>query len=417
MSVLLTLKFKCYIEYMTVHYNLPDNWIKYDLVAIVQELASAKAAVLSLTAIPFQRPWAEKLQEIELKREVAGTSKIEGAEFTERELDEALSEKAKEKDLSRSQLQARAASNTYKWLAKLPDDRPIDAELIKETHRRIVTGCDDDHCAPGTLRSSGQNVTFGRPRHRGVEGGTECERALNLLINAMNQEFRGHDKLIQGLALHYHFGAMHPFQDGNGRTARALEALMLQRGQLKDTLFISMSNYYYDEKNTYLESLSKVRERNFDLTPFLKFALRGIAQQCERLLREIKIHVQKSLFRDVMTTMFGRLTSTRKRALATRQCQILNKLLGVNDPIEYRDLFNVLFVSYKDLTDPMRAFVRDLNGLSALRATVVNKEGVRETEKYMVSIRLEWATEITETAFYQEINKLPAAKTKLMVSQ
>jgi Fic family protein len=35
--------------------------------------------------------------------------------------------------------------------------------------------------------------------------------------------------VIQALALRYHFAAMHSFMDGNGRTARALEALMLQR--------------------------------------------------------------------------------------------------------------------------------------------------------------------------------------------
>jgi Fic family protein len=41
---------------------------------------------------------------------------------------------------------------------------------------------------------------------------------------------------------------MHPFLDGNGRTARALEALMLQRTGLRDTLLIAMSNYSYEQK-------------------------------------------------------------------------------------------------------------------------------------------------------------------------
>ena len=52
---------------------------------------------------------------------------------------------------------------------------------------------------------------------------------------------------------------------------------MLQRGQLKDTLFIAMSNYYYDEKDEYLSTLSTVREQNYNLTPFLKFGLKGVA--------------------------------------------------------------------------------------------------------------------------------------------
>ncbi len=399
---------------MTIKYEEPNSWIKYDAAEIVNELTAAKASVIALTLIPYQRSWAEALQEMELKREVAGTSKIEGAEFTERELEEALSGKAADVDMTRSQRQARAAINTYRWIEKLPLDRPIDETLIKEIHRRIVTGCDDDHCEPGEFRRQDHNVVFGRPRHRGISGGPECAQGVSRLLGALNQQFRGHDQLIQALALHYHFGAMHPFQDGNGRTARALEALMLQRAHLKDTLFISMSNYYYDEKNGYLDSLSKVRENNFDLTPFLKFALRGVALQCQRLLKEIRGHVQKSLFRDVMGKMYGRLHSTRKRALARRQCEILTRLLDRDTPIEYRDLYAFLERDYVGLTAPFRAFVRDLNGLIRLGATSVAKE---KDDKFMVSIRLEWATEVTETDFYREINKLPAAKTRLLVSQ
>jgi Fic family protein len=40
------------------------------------------------------------------------------------------------------------------------------------------------------------------------------------------------------------FAAMHPFADGNGRTARALEALLLQRAGLREACFIPMSNYF-----------------------------------------------------------------------------------------------------------------------------------------------------------------------------
>src|SRR5262245_37208955 len=108
-----------------VIYQAPDHWIKYDPSEIVDELTAAKAAVLTLTSIPFQRSWAERLQEMELKREVAGTSKIEGADFTDKELDDALSGDAKDQDMTRSQRQARAAVNTYRWIARLPADLPI----------------------------------------------------------------------------------------------------------------------------------------------------------------------------------------------------------------------------------------------------------------------------------------------------
>jgi Fic family protein len=396
---------------MAVPYKIPENWIKYDIFAIISELTEAKAAVLSLTAIPFQRSWAESLQAMELKREVAGTSRIEGADFTDRELEDAMGGVTPEGELTRSQKQARAALSTYRWIADLEPSRPIDGDLVRTIHRRIVTGCDDDHCVPGELRPDGENVGFGRPVHRGAEGGTECQRAFDLLFDAVNGQFRGHDALIRALALHYHMGAMHPFQDGNGRTARAVEALILQRSQLKDSLFVAMSNYYYDEKPKYLQALSDVRSLDFDLTPFLKFGLTGIAKQCQRLLREIRAHVQKTLYRDVMTRMYGRLHSKRKRAMGRRQCEILNRLLDM-EPIDYLAFFDIIGKHYDGLENPVRAFVRDLNQLSAIRAIIVRKVG----EQHLVAARPEWATEITETDFYRQINQLPSAKTRLAIS-
>ena len=384
--------------------------------AIVGELTAAKASILSLTNIPFQRSWAENLQEMELKREVAGTSRIEGADFTEREFEEAVSGDTPDEHFSRSQRQARAAIYTYRWIEKLSHDRPIDEDFVKELHRRIVTGCDDDHCPPGQFRGDGHNVSFGRPRHRGVEGGPECSKAMRQLIEALNGEFLKHDPLIQALALHYHIGAMHPFHDGNGRTARALEVFFLRRAHLKDSLFVAMSNYYYDEKDGYLSSLSEVRKQNYDLTSFIKFGLKGIFLQCERLLKEIRIHLQRTLFRDVMGQMYGRLRSTRKRALAQRQWEILNKLLELDHEIEFNDLFEQLEKHYNTLKTPLRAYVRDLNHLSGLRAINVRRtEGHRpESVMFLIAVRLEWATEITETEFYRQIDSLPVAKTRLI---
>src|SRR3972149_2131123 len=129
-------------------YTIPENWLKYDLQKIVPALVEAESLVLALKNIPYQRDWVEKLQALELKREVAGTSRLEGADFTEKELDEALKASPGEL-LTRSQRQAHAAVNTYRWLASLPDNRPLDSGLILDIHRRIVTGCDDDHCEPG----------------------------------------------------------------------------------------------------------------------------------------------------------------------------------------------------------------------------------------------------------------------------
>lgn len=389
-----------------IKYSLPENWVKYNPVVVVKELAEAKAAVLSLRTIPYQRSWVETLQQIELKREVAGTSRIEGAEFTDKELDVAMKE-TPEQLLTRSQRQAHAALQTYRWISRVPDDQPINAELILHTHRMIVTGADDDHCPPGKLRGKDQNVNFGQPRHRGAEGGEECQKAFSGFVEALQGVYRDHDSVIQALAAHYHLAAMHPFLDGNGRTARALEALLLQRAGLKDTCFIAMSNYYYDEKPAYLATLSEVRVHEHDLTPFLIFGLRGVALQSRRLLSEIQGQVSKALFKNMMYDLFNRLRTKRKRIIAMRQMAILKLLLEV-DSLDANQIYEKTEELYKKLKNPVKALSRDLLGLAELRAVDATKD---PRDRYNFRVRLEWPTEITETDFFDRIKKLPKAKT------
>lgn len=390
---------------MIVRYELPRDWISYDKTVIFDELMAAKAAMLALTQIPYQRSWADELQKVQLKREVAGTSRIEGAEFTEKELDAAMRETPEQLE-TRSQKQAAAAVQTYRWIARLPADRPLDEALICEVHRRLVHNCDDDHCAPGQLRTRDQNVTFGAPRHRGAEGGEECTTALQSLVQAARGAYREHDPLIQALALHYHFAAMHPFLDGNGRTARALEALMLQRTGLRDTLFIAMSNYYYEQKTGYLNALNETRAAGHDITLFLKFALKGIASQCRRLFEEIRLQVIKALYRNTVTDLFGRMKSPRKRVVSGRHVQLLNLLLDEEEMTltalteRTRHIFNV--------SNPYKALIRDLNYLIGLDA--ISAKALPDKTGFLLSINLNWPTKITETEFFRRTKEMPKGK-------
>lgn len=397
---------------MVVPYEQPDHHIKYDPQAIAMSFAEAKAAVMSLTTMPYQRRWVEALQEVQLKREVAGTSRIEGAEFTERELEAAIKpQETAEQLFTRSQKQAHAAMLTYRWLAEVPADRPIDASLILEVHRRIVTGADDDHCPPGRLRTADQNVVFGFPQHRGVTGGDTCKKAFEALCRAIEREYPKHDPIIQALAVHYQIGAMHPFLDGNGRTARAMEALLLQRAGLRDTL-IAMSNYYYDEKAAYLAALSDTRAANHDLTPFLIFALRGIALQCKRLTAEITKEVRKSLFKDVMYDLFNRLFSTRKRVIAKRQIEIL-KIFIEREELLWEEVIRETDRYYAGLSNPYKALVRDMDYLLQIQALHVEQVAPK---KWQFSIVLDWPTFITETRFFEVVNRLPQGKTYSFLS-
>ncbi len=228
----------------------------------------------------------------------------------------------------------------------------------------------------------------------------------------MQKEYKQHDPLIQALALHYHFGALHPFQDGNGRTARVLEALMLQRAGLKNSLFIAMSNYYYEEKRTYLQALADVRAQGNNLTAFIKFGLKGIALQATRLLTMIRNEVSKQLFRNLMHELFARLESTRKRVIVKRQLVLLDQLLDADERVEWTKLIESNIEHYASRRIPIQALVRDVNKLSSLGAIRVTKEEPAPKKiTYFITVNLDWPSTITETEFFNRIEQMPKSKT------
>jgi Fic family protein len=183
---------------------------------------------------------------------------------------------------------------------------------------------------------------------------------------------------------------------------------MLQRAGLRDTAFIAMSNYYYDEKNRYLASLNEVGDAGHDLTAFLKFALRGIAVQSQRLANEIRRHVSKEIFRSFAHDLFTRLLSPRKTLIAKRQLAILEQLLK-RDETDFEDLAKTMTEQYTSVKNPRKALVRDVDHLSALGAIFVVKVG---EGRFVISVRLDWPSELSERAIFERVRSLPKAKTR-----
>ena len=356
-------------------YVLPQQWGRYDATAILNLLVEAKTAAGILRQMPHLPQWIGQVHEEQLKLEAVGTSRIEGAEFTEREQEQALRHDAPAiGSLTRSQLQLRCADATYRWLRAQPADRPVTAEFILEIHRRIVTGCDDDRCTPGALRSNDENVTFGMPRCRGVPGGHDCATAFSALTAAVGGEFRQHDRIIQALALHYHIGAMHPFGDGNGRTARATEAFMLRQAGVSGLVMVSLSNYYYAHQDEYRIALSECRQQGHDLTPFLQFALPAVSERCNAIAEEIVVNNKRILFREFARSLFGQLRSSRCRVLAQRQLQILDTLMD-DGGTQLFDFIDNPPAYYVNLKFPERAVFRDIAGLLHLKAIYLDDSG------------------------------------------
>ncbi|MCH8887388.1 MAG: Fic family protein [SAR324 cluster bacterium] len=388
---------------MVIKYLPPKRYLQYDLTQeMFDSLVAAKSGVESLRGLPYQKNWMEPLREMELKHEVEGTTRIEGATFAGDEFEAAFRDETPEEARTRSQQQATAAKKAYRWIETAPLDLPVERAIL-EIHRLMVTGCDDDHCEPGALRKQDQNVTFGRPPHRGAEGGGEVAKAFKGLTDAAATYFLESEPLLQGLALHYHIAAMHPFQDGNGRCARGVEAYFLRRAGYAIHGFIGLSNYYYEERENYLRILAETRGEEGNLTKFFVFGLKGIALQCARIrniiLRENKI----VLFKNMMYRVYKKYETPRRRHINERQIRILDYLMDQKDmKSNIWDTEKFVSPGYQGLRKQRNAFVRDFVDLEFLNAIKILDN------EFLIVLNLDWPQFMTDSEFGQKILEKPS---------
>lgn len=98
--------------------------------------------------------------------------------------------------------------------------------------------------------------------------------------------------LTAGIA-HYELVRVHPFIDGNGRTARAAATLILYNLGFDTRDFFSLDDYYNEDRAGYYAALQSVDPKTIEITQWLEYFAEGVAEQ----IKEIKDKVQ-TLSRD-----------------------------------------------------------------------------------------------------------------------
>lgn len=81
------------------------------------------------------------------------------------------------------------------------------------------------------------------------------------------------DWLIASAIAHFWFVTIHPFDDGNGRIARALADMMLARSEGSSQRFYSMSSQIQRERNAYYDVLERSQKSTLDITPWIEWFL------------------------------------------------------------------------------------------------------------------------------------------------
>lgn len=97
--------------------------------------------------------------------------------------------------------------------------------------------------------------------------------------------------VIKACVAHFYFVYIHPFGDGNGRTARALSYMMLIQSGYEFFRYFSISNLVSDERGKYYRSMVNVEEDEGDMTYFIDFYSNMLSRSVIRMEDHLTHHV------------------------------------------------------------------------------------------------------------------------------
>lgn len=225
-------------------------------------------------------------------RTVHGTTRIEGNSLNDIEVEEVLerSAPARQKDA----LEVVATREALSFVDRLGRRRAlrVDEQVIREIHRRVLDDI-DPMLRPGEYRKgenrvadAGGTLIFSTP----VSG--DVPDLMHRFGRWLREGADGRAPFVASALAHLELVAIHPFYDGNGRTARALSRLMLIRGGYALNGLVSLDAYLDLQRREYFaalrSSLGRTYERGYDATPFVRYFVGAMAGAAEHVLSRIK---------------------------------------------------------------------------------------------------------------------------------
>jgi len=250
---------------------------------------------------------------------------------------------------------------------------PVTVKELAATNARVLLDLAvEDYVVPGEIR----RISVGVPGYRGAPPG-DCEYLLERLCEWLDSgDFQGPSgmsivyAIIKAVLAHLYIAWIHPFGDGNGRTARFLEFRFLLSSGVPHPAAHLLSNHYNQTRTEYYRQLKRATQSNGDVVPFLEYAVQGFLDGLQQQIDKIQAEQWEVVWRDYVYSKFRGKTSEskdRQRSLVFA----LSKNYSVVPIKELRHLEPKLTVAYGGKT--VKTLMRDVNEL--VRLKLVKKEG------------------------------------------
>lgn len=239
---------------------------------------------------PLTRRWVSRLRSDLEAEAVAASTRMEGVPVTVDDVRQILAGEPPKSVSPRSSDLVRGYREAMTYVLRRADDPNFEwnRELLVGIQDRVLAGSYED--GAGRLRTDqsfvvrrdGSGVVFRPPPPDEVPG-----RVDELCSTFTSSDWH---PALGAAWVHVAFAAIHPFKDGNGRTARILSSLVMYRNGFRTPTFTSLEEWWGRHPDDYYDAFACLGEEfdpRADVTPFIKAHLGAHLSQVQALdLRE-----------------------------------------------------------------------------------------------------------------------------------
>lgn len=238
-----------------------------------------------------------------LMEEAIASSQIEGAATTRRVAKEILRKNLKPQDRSQQMI-----VNNYKMIMAIKEtlDEPMSVQLLNRFHKMITEYTLEDPATSGRFRKEDEPIQVidqdGQVLHTppSTDRLPELVQGLCDFANAQQDAVFIHP-VVRAIILHFWLAYLHPYVDGNGRTARTLFYWYMLKRKYWLFEYLSISRIFLKSRGQYLRSFLHSERDDGDLTYFIVYHLRAI----RLAIRELQDYLKRKQkeYREALTLL------------------------------------------------------------------------------------------------------------------
>ncbi len=230
-----------------------------------------------------------------IMEEAIASSQIEGAATTRAVAKEMLRSGRKARDHGEKMI-----LNNYQTIVKLKEftGQPLSAEILKAIHSSMTANTLEDPAWEGAYRDDENAKEEDKVKVYAPDAtllhtppaSSKIESLVALMCRFANEDDEGGfmHPVIKAIILHFWLAYVHPFMDGNGRTARALFYWYMLKHDYPLIEYLSISSVINKKRTQYLKAFLYTELDENDLTYFIMFHLKAIQEALDDVVEYIK---------------------------------------------------------------------------------------------------------------------------------